>query len=380
MKRTPCATSTLRRLALVALPAAVLLGACGSSSNNSATDTTLALTPRVTVTSVKGNVESQLLAAVYARALEDAGFRVARKDPIALDRAGYVAAMEKNDFQLIPDYTGDLLKFVYDQPGAGAAPTTIAPGAPATTGAPVTIPAATTTLAPGTTAAGATTVAPTTAAPTTAAPTTAAGATTTLAPAQNTGRAPTEQIVAIKAQLAKALTVGNAAGAENRNVIACTPAAITTNAKVQFSTYTNLASVAPRIVLGAPASFMTDTQEGLASWTNTYGGTFKSTVTVEAAGLGAAIDKGTADCFVMNSLDPLLTTKKMTLLTDDKVMTRGNAVVALLASAIATPDLITALDTVNAALTTTRLNQMLNEINANGTDPTVVANAFMDTI
>jgi glycine betaine/choline ABC-type transport system substrate-binding protein len=70
----------------------------------------------------------------------------------------------------------------------------------------------------------------------------------------------------------------------------------------------------------------------------------------------------------------------MTLLIDDKAMVRGNAVVALLAKNLVTPDLTTALDRVNIALTTTRLNQMLNEISANHTDPKVVAGAFMDTL
>jgi glycine betaine/choline ABC-type transport system substrate-binding protein len=42
--------------------------------------------------------------------------------------------------------------------------------------------------------------------------------------------------------------------------------------------------------------------------------------------------------------------------------------------------LSTALDKVNNTLTTARLNQMLNEIVANHTDPVVVANAFLDTL
>jgi glycine betaine/choline ABC-type transport system substrate-binding protein len=70
----------------------------------------------------------------------------------------------------------------------------------------------------------------------------------------------------------------------------------------------------------------------------------------------------------------------MTVLIDDKVMVPSNAAIALLASGIATPDLLAAIDTLNASLTTERLNQMLNEVVANGTDPTVVANAFMDSI
>jgi glycine betaine/choline ABC-type transport system substrate-binding protein len=361
MKRSPLTRTFLSRGAFVALPVAALLAACGSSSSTGGTTTTLQLKPRITVTSVKGNVESELVAAVYARALEDAGFRVARKDPIEMDRAAYYAAMQKGDFQLIPEYSGDLLKFVFDQPGAGAAPTTSSPSGPATTQPPVTVPASTTTVA--------------------GAATTSTGVTTTTtAKVINNGRSSAEQVVALRAALPTALAVGNPAAAENKNVIACTEATIKVNAKVKFDTYTDLASVAPHLVLGAPASFMADKDEGMTAWTNTYGGTFKSTVTVEAADLAKTIDKGSADCFVMNALDPLVTTKKMTMLIDDKAMVRGNAVVALLAKSIDSADLVTALDRVNIALTSTRLNQMLNEISTNHTDPKVVASAFMDTL
>ena len=371
MKRTPTARTLLSRAALVVVPAAVLISACGGSDASSATTSTLQLKPRITVTSVSGNVESELVAAIYARALEDAGFRVARKDPVTMDRAGYYAAMQKGDFSLIPDYSYDLLKFVFAQPGAGAAPTTSSPTGPATTQAPVTIPESTTT-AVTTTVAGATTTA--------AAPTTTTPATTTTVAVINNGRSSSEQVIALKAALPSTLTVGNPSAAENKNVIACTDATVKLNAKVKFDTYTDLASVAPHLVLGASASFMSDADEGMAAWTNTYGGTFKKTITVEQSGLSASIDKGEADCYVINSLDPLLTTKKMTLLVDDKAMARGNAVLALLAKNLVTPDLTTALDRVNIGLTTQRLNQMLNEINTNHTDPKVVASAFMDTL
>ena len=370
MKRTPTARTLLSRAALVVVPAAVLFSACGGS-DSSASSTTIQLKPRITVTSVSGNVESELVAAIYARALEDAGFRVARKDPVTMDRAAYYAAMQKGDFSLIPDYSYDLLKFVFDQPGAGTAPTTSAPTKPATTLASVTIPESTTTAVTSTVAGATTTAAVTT--------TTTPGTTTTVAVINN-GRSASEQVVALKAALPSTLTVGNPAAAENKNVIACTDATVKLNAKVKFDTYTDLASIAPKLVLGAPASFMNDPDEGMAAWTNTYGGTFKKTLTVEQSGLAASIDKGEADCYVINSLDPLLTTKKMTLLVDDKVMVRGNAVLALLAKNLVTPDLTTALDKVNIGLTTVRLNQMLNEINTNHTDPKVVAAAFMDTL
>ena len=82
----------------------------------------------------------------------------------------------------------------------------------------------------------------------------------------------------------------------------------------------------------------------------------------------------------MNSLDPVITQKALNPLTDDKAMFFSNAVVALLSEKQASSALSTALDKVNNTLTTARLNQMLNEIVANHTDPVVVANAFLDTL
>jgi len=355
-----------RTLAAIVL-AASALAACGSSSSGGST--TVAVSPRVVVTSVKGDPRSELLAAIYARALENAGFRVGRKDPVAMDRAAYYAALQSGQFQLIPDSTLDLQHFVFSQPGAGTAPTTVVPSGPATTQAPITIPTTTTTVAD---TSGAST--------TTAAPTTTVPASTTTVPVISNGRTATEQVVAIKSELPTTLTVNDGSLAEDKTVVACTPATMTANAHNQLVTLTDLASIAPNIRLGGSAAWMADQEAGYPELQNTYGGDFKSTVTVEDAGLAAAIDAGTADCFAMNSLNPVITTKKLVILSDDKVMVANNSMIALVSSSVGTPDLIAALDSVNTALTTERLNQMLNEIATNHTDPATVAAAFMATV
>jgi glycine betaine/choline ABC-type transport system substrate-binding protein len=358
-----------RRSARILLPLAVvgaLLSACGESASTLTTQPTVA--PRVAVTSVKGDDTSALLAAIYARLLEQAGFRVARKDPVELDRAGYYAALQAGEFQLIPDFSGDLMAFLYSQPGAPTAPTTIVPSEPATTQAPITIPVATT---PPTTVVGDTT--PVTQAPITAAPT------TTLPEPVVNGRTTAAQIKAIRAALASTAAIDDGLIAERKVVIACTEATMTANQNSQLFTLTNLASIAPKIRIGASAAFLADTEAGFPALQQFYGGDWAGTVTVEQAGLADAIEKGTADCFAVDSLDPIVTSKKLTIITDDKAMVPSNAAVALLASSVATPDLIAAIDTLIASLTTTRLNQMLVQV-ASGTAPSVVADAFMATI
>ena len=58
--------------------------------------------------------ESQVLAEIYALALEGAGITVERQDPIG-SREAYYAAIESNEIQLIPEYTNSLLSFVLRQ-------------------------------------------------------------------------------------------------------------------------------------------------------------------------------------------------------------------------------------------------------------------------
>jgi glycine betaine/choline ABC-type transport system substrate-binding protein len=358
MKRT---TTPARRFARALAPvtlAALALAACGSSSSES-TSTSILVAPKITVTSVKGDPRSQLFAAIYARVLEDNGYRVSRKDPVELDRAGYLAALAEGEFQVIPDSTGALLSFAYSQPDAPVAPTTVVPDAPASTVAPVTTPTA----------------------DTSGASTTAAAATsTTQAVAITNGRSVAEQLIAIRAVLDEAVTVGNPTQAEDKAVIACTQATVDKFEDAQFVTLTNLASNAPEIRLAGSAEWRDDTEAGLPALELYYGGEFKRIDTVEEADMAAAVDDDAADCFALGSMNPVITTKRLTILQDDKAMVRGNAWVPLMAATIANADVITALDSVNVALTSNRLNQMFNEIEQNGTDPAVVADAFLDTL
>lgn len=385
-----------------------VLGLAVSACSGDASDATLTVppTPRIVVTSVAGDPQSELLAAIYSRVLEDAGFRVVRRDPVELDRAGYIAALQEGTIQLIPDWSGDLLSYLYSQPDAPTAPTTIVPSGPATTAAPVTVPTTTTTtIAPTTTASTDTTEAgastsveqATTSEPTTAssaaeptstdvatastdATSTTDGATTTSTTIAPNGRGTIEQIVALTAALPSGLAINSGSLAEKNPVIACTDDTFSANDDVVIESYSNLASIAPRIELGAPAAWQDDDEFGLGAWDAFYGGEFDEITTIEAADVADAADAGTADCFVVDSLDSVITTAGLTVLVDDLSMVRSNVAIALLSSSIGTPDVLGALDVIVTALTTERLNQMLNEIATNGTDPAVVANAFIDSI
>lgn len=403
-------TNTARLFTRCLGPAALAALALAACSDDATTTTTIVpLPPRIAVTSVKGDPESQLMAAIYARVLEDNGFRVARKDPVDLDRAGYYQAIQDGEFQLIPDYSFDLLDFVYSQPNSEPAPTTIVPSGPASTQAPILI--TTTTLAPTTTVADTTadttgdstadtsadttpaatsttivvdtTVADTTPTETTTGETTTTAdpnvTTTTEAPISN-GRGVPEQIIAINAGMPDKLLINNGAAAEKKSVIACTAEAMEANAGTQFITMTDLASIAPNIRLAGDAEYMADDALGFPALQRYYGGEFKEVLTIEDGAVADAVANGDADCFEMNSLNPIIGTEDMTILLDDKVMIPSNAVIALVDGDVTTPEAIFALDSIGTALTTERLNQMLNQIVNNGADPVVVANAFVDTL
>lgn len=357
MKRT--VTHALR-LGLVA--GLVALGACSASDDSTAT-TVSQLAPRIEITSIKGDPKSELLAAIYARALQNAGVRVTRKDPIELDQAEAIAALEAGDFDLLPQFSADLLTYSL---ASGSTDTTVpANDAPATTQAPV--PTTTTTPSTDTT--------PDTSAPDTSTPD------TTVAPEPvDDGRSLVAQILTINSNLPTSIVVIGATAAESKVVIACTDETFTANEAFEFNTLTHLASLAPGIRLGAPASFLSDTMNGFAAWTRTYGGEFAATVPVEAADLSTAIESATADCYVTDSLDPVITTKSLTILTDDRYMVSTNAAVALVSSVNNSAEVTTALEFLTSVLTTERLNQMLNQIITNGTSPTDVANAFVDNL
>ncbi|MFM7252101.1 MAG: glycine betaine ABC transporter substrate-binding protein [Ilumatobacteraceae bacterium] len=409
-RRTPRSFAR-RTMAVTAsiVAAGLLVGACGGDSDG--TDFTIPPTPRIVVTSIAGDPESELLAAIYGRALDDAGFRVVRRDPIELDRDGYAAELEAGSIHLIPEWSADLLGWLYDRDSSIAVPTTILPSGTATTVAPVTIPTTTTLPAPtttvaettttaagtDTTAAGAstTTLATTTTVVTT---TTAAGTTTTVVvttttvPASTTststttttiapnGRGSVEQLTALSSALPEGLGVNSGSLANDNDVIACSADAIDSQSDVEFTTLTHLASNAPDITLGAPAGWEDDDEFGLGAWQRVYGGEFDDVVEIESDGIAEAIESGTADCFVVNSLDSVILTEKLTVLTDDRTLVRANVAVALMNAEVATPDLLGALDVVATSLTSDRLMRMLYEITVNGADPVVVANAFVDTI
>ena len=115
-----------RRLALGASVLALLVSACttggGSSTSPSASGSVPASggtsKPTVTVGSV-GFYESQLMAEIYAQALEAKGFTVERKLNLGT-REATQPAIESGQINLLPEYIGSELKFIGGSPTGDA--------------------------------------------------------------------------------------------------------------------------------------------------------------------------------------------------------------------------------------------------------------------
>ena len=102
-------------LGLLAAGAALTLAACsnsdplagsGGGDDSGSGDKTIAV-------GSAGFAESEIIAEIYAQALEANGYTVERTMQIG-QRDAYVAALEDGSIDLVPDYTGNLLQF-YDE-------------------------------------------------------------------------------------------------------------------------------------------------------------------------------------------------------------------------------------------------------------------------
>ncbi|MGO2659954.1 ABC transporter substrate-binding protein [Mycetocola reblochoni] len=111
------AVSTRRRLmragaAAVALATAVTLTACGTSDSLSGGGESTASSSGAITIGSQDYYSNEIIAEIYAQALEDSGQTVERSFRIG-QRDVYMEALTSGEIQLIPDYTGNLLQF-YD--------------------------------------------------------------------------------------------------------------------------------------------------------------------------------------------------------------------------------------------------------------------------
>jgi osmoprotectant transport system substrate-binding protein len=101
-------TSRFRFLAaLVAV--GFVLAACGKSNSNNSSSTTTAAPAAITIGSF-GFTESEILADIYGKALENAGVKVTYKLKLG-SREVVAPALDKGEIDVVPEYVGNLLAF-----------------------------------------------------------------------------------------------------------------------------------------------------------------------------------------------------------------------------------------------------------------------------
>lgn len=290
-----------------ALAGALALGACGSDDESSSSDTAVA-SPTISVGSANFP-ESQVLAEIYAQALEDAGFRVARVDPIG-SREAYYQAIAANEIQLIPEYTNSLLSYVLRLDDPEATPT-----------------------------------------------------------ATNVE----EQVAALQEALPDTLTVGTPSTAEDKDVIVCSQDVAEQHSLVTLS---DLAKVSDEITLGAPPEFETRSPFGLVGFKDIYEAEFKEFVPLEIGAIADSINSGAIDCGNMFSTMSAILTNSFVALEDDKTIVPNEAVLPLITTAAATPDVLATLDAISAKLTTDVLKSLMVKVEVDKKSPDEVAQEF----
>jgi glycine betaine/choline ABC-type transport system substrate-binding protein len=339
------------------------ISACGSSGSAPTTDATV----ETVVVVGFDNDQSRVLTEVYAQALEKAGIRVGRKDPVADLAEGY-AAINSGQADILITYTGDLLaQVIAAEPAAAAATTTAAPASSVTTIASTsTVAAATTTTAPPEPAAPVVTV---------------AGATTTtvgppVSSGQSTADRVTAQINAIGEILPSTMLFGAPALAQDKPSIVCSNSVATANS---LATMSDLAAAANLVTLGSTADFAASTSFGLAGFTKLYGATFSKVVQLDETKVADAIAKGDVGCGVMRSTDHNITSD-MSQLEDNLGLAADQAVLPLISSAASTPDITQRLDAVSSALGTADIRVMMHAIIVSKGAPNIVAGNWLRSV
>ena len=144
---------------------------------------------------------------------------------------------------------------------------------------------------------------------------------------------------------------------------------------------TDLSSVAPvagELVLGAPAE-CPDQPFCLPGLRDTYGIEFGEVRPLDQGGRKtvAAIDANVVDVAELFSLDPTITDKGYTVLTDDKNLQANGNFVPLVREEVATEELGTLLDSVTTALTDDNMREMVGQVVNEQRDVADVASEFL---
>lgn len=190
-----------------------------------------------------------------------------------------------------------------------------------------------------------------------------------------TQKTPAEVYTALQTQAASSnFALGSYAQAQDSDTITVTKA---TADKYHLTSIADLASVAGKLTLGAPAQFKTRA-DGVPALKSVYGVTFGS-FTVTAAGGTAtvtALKNGSIDAADIFSTDSSIVKNGFVSLTDPKSMFAAQNIVPLFAKKVLTQPMLDAVNAVSAKLDTATLAKLVAEV-GDGQDPDSVAKTWL---
>ena len=197
-------------------------------------------------------------------------------------------------------------------------------------------------------------------------------------PNATTNGEPEEVAAALQEAAAeRGLTTYEISPANSTNVFVTLPA---TAEEFGLTDLTSVAPVAAELVLGAPAE-CPDQPFCLPGLMDTYGIEFGEVRPLDQGGRKtvAAIDAGAVDVAELFSLDPTITDKGYTVLTDDKNLQANGNFVPLVREEVATAELGELLDSVTTILTDDNMREMVGQVVNQQCDVADVAGAFLTT-
>lgn len=294
-------------LGAIAAVAVLVLTACGSSGGSSSSGS------KGTLTIGSANfTESELIARMYAHALEDAGYKINVKAQIG-SREVYIKSLQNNEIQIVPEYVGTVTEYFNASINGPDAPT----NAPMATSDPI---------------------------------------------------ATYQKLNMMIHSLG--LIATQPSPAADQNAFAVTSDFATKNALVKTS---DLAKLNGTLVLGGPAECPTRPfcQPGLEK---TYGLQFKSFKPTDSGGpvtIGALKD-GTIQLGLVFSSDGSVAANNLVVLQDDKNLQTADNIIGLVRSEVPN-DAQAVINKVNAALTTADLQQLNKQISVDKDEPDALA-------
>jgi osmoprotectant transport system substrate-binding protein len=192
-----------------------------------------------------------------------------------------------------------------------------------------------------------------------------------------TAKSPAAVAAALPAALGSKLTALKYAAAQDSDTITVTKDTAT---KYHLTSIADLAPVASKLTLGAPAQFKTR-PDGVPALKSVYGVTF-GTFTVTSAGGTVtvnALKNGSIDAADIFSTDPSIAANNFVSLQDPKNMFAAQNVVPIVTTSKLNPTITAAVNAVSAKLDTATLAKLVAQV-ADGKDADAVAKEWLTSV